>query len=125
MSRGRRTLGLTAGALGVAAAGGAAAKLVQQQRVMARRGAGETVAFGELRSPGLKVVTDDGIDLHVEIDEPTAPPAPGEPDLTVVFVHGYTLTLDSWHFQRAAYRGEVRTVFFDLRSHGRSARAPG
>ncbi|WP_224766159.1 alpha/beta fold hydrolase [Nocardioides campestrisoli] len=125
MSRGRRTLGLTAGALGVAAAGGAAAKLAQQRRVMARRGAGEAVGFGELRSPGLKVVTDDGIDLHVEIDEPDAPPAPGEPDLTVVFVHGYTLTLDSWHFQRAAYRGEIRTVFYDLRSHGRSARAPG
>ena len=48
------------------------------------------------------------------------------PELTVVFVHGYSLNLDSWHFQRAAYRGLVRTVFYDQRSHGRSGRStPG
>jgi pimeloyl-ACP methyl ester carboxylesterase len=40
-----------------------------------------------------------------------------------VFVHGYALNLDSWHFQRAAYRGLVRTVFYDQRSHGRSGRS--
>jgi pimeloyl-ACP methyl ester carboxylesterase len=44
----------------------------------------------------------------------------------VVFVHGYSLTLDSWHFQRAAYRGRVRAVYYDQRSHGRSGRStPG
>ena len=43
-----------------------------------------------------------------------------------MFVHGYSLTLDSWHFQRAAYRGRVRTVYYDQRSHGRSGRStPG
>ncbi len=48
------------------------------------------------------------------------------PELTVVFIHGYSLTLDSWHFQRAAYRGQVRTVYYDQRSHGRSGRSsPG
>ena len=30
---------------------------------------------------------------------------PGSTGLTVVFVHGYALNLDCWHFQRAAYRG--------------------
>jgi pimeloyl-ACP methyl ester carboxylesterase len=40
-----------------------------------------------------------------------------------VFVHGYSLNLDCWHFQRAGYRGLVRTVFYDQRSHGRSGRA--
>jgi pimeloyl-ACP methyl ester carboxylesterase len=45
-------------------------------------------------------------------------PAP----VTVVFSHGYCLNQDSWHFQRAALRGLVRTVFWDQRSHGRSAR---
>jgi pimeloyl-ACP methyl ester carboxylesterase len=113
--------GLAAGALGVAAAG-TAARMVQHQRVIARQGAGDATPFGELRSPGLKVVTDDGIDLHVEIDEPASR---GDHDLTVVFVHGYTLNLDSWHFQRAAYRGQLRTVFYDQRSHGRSARSAG
>ena len=57
----------------------------------------------------------------------TGTPARAEaPELTVVFVHGYSLTLDSWHFQRAAYRGLVRTVYYDQRSHGRSGRStPG
>ncbi|MFF8313992.1 alpha/beta fold hydrolase [Streptomyces lydicus] len=41
---------------------------------------------------------------------------------TVVFSHGYCLNQDSWHFQRAALRGTVRTVHWDQRSHGRSAR---
>ena len=43
--------------------------------------------------------------------------------LTVVFVHGFALTLDCWHFQRAAYRGLVRAVYYDQRSHGRSGRS--
>ncbi|MFJ4875138.1 alpha/beta fold hydrolase [Streptomyces sp. NPDC088745] len=44
------------------------------------------------------------------------------PPVTVVFSHGYCLNQDSWHFQRAALRGRVRTVHWDQRSHGRSAR---
>lgn len=48
------------------------------------------------------------------------PPAPP----TVVFTHGYCLSQDVWHFQRAALRGAVRTVYWDQRSHGRSGRAP-
>ena len=43
--------------------------------------------------------------------------------VTVVFVHGFCLNLDCWHFQRAAYRGRVRAVYYDQRSHGRSARS--
>jgi pimeloyl-ACP methyl ester carboxylesterase len=42
--------------------------------------------------------------------------------VTVVFSHGYCLNQDSWHFQRAALRGVVRTVHWDQRSHGRSDR---
>ena len=34
----------------------------------------------------------------------------------MVFVHGYSLNLDCWHFQRAAYRGQMRTVFYDQRA---------
>jgi pimeloyl-ACP methyl ester carboxylesterase len=65
------------------------------------------------------------VDLHVEIDEPDAfgGVAATDDSLTVIFVHGYSLNLDCWHFQRAAYRGQVRTVFYDQRSHGRSARS--
>jgi len=44
-------------------------------------------------------------------------------DLTVVWIHGYALNLDNWHFQRKHFRGRVRQVFYDLRSHGRSSRS--
>jgi pimeloyl-ACP methyl ester carboxylesterase len=119
-----RIFGTVVGAAGLAAAAGAVG-IARQNRIIGNRAAGEEVAFGALHSPRRVVVADDAIDLHVEIDEPED--FGGEPatddDLTVVFVHGYSLNLDSWHFQRAAYRGQVRTVFYDQRSHGRSARS--
>ena len=129
----RRVIGSVAGALGVAAAGGAVS-LLRQQRSISRR-AGEDVAFGSLRSEPTTVVADDGVPLHVEIDEVDQTHEldrtgrlfrrvrGGPPDVTVVFVHGFCLNLDCWHFQRAAYRNLVRTVFFDQRSHGRSGRS--
>ncbi|WP_425314681.1 alpha/beta fold hydrolase [Streptacidiphilus jiangxiensis] len=48
---------------------------------------------------------------------------PPTPPLTVVFVHGYCLNQDSWHFQREAFRDGLRLVFYDQRSHGRSERS--
>lgn len=65
----------------------------------------------------LSVVADDGTYLHIEIDEAE------NNDITIVFAHGYALNLNSWYFQRAALRGRARLVFYDQRSHGRSARA--
>ncbi len=119
MSRRRRVLAGMAGALGVAAAG-TAVQVVRQRRVIARRGHGEAVRLGSLRSAPRTVVAEDGVPLHVEVDEHhgNAPDA-----LTLVFVHGFALNLDCWHFQRAGYRGLIRTVFYDQRSHGRSGRS--
>lgn len=129
MSRaGRRIAGLAAGAVGVAVAG-AAADVRRRRREIGRRGVDDT-PFGSLRSTPTNVIASDGVPLHVEVDE--LEPAPGgtprrgrrrtaeAPPLTVVFVHGFALNLDCWHFQRAAYRGLFRTVFYDQRSHGRS-----
>jgi pimeloyl-ACP methyl ester carboxylesterase len=119
-----RIFGTVVGAAGLAAAAGAVG-IARQNRIIGNRAAGEAVAFGELHSAPIVVVADDAVDLHVEIDEPAdhgGRPATDD-DLTVVFVHGYSLNLDCWHFQRAAYRGQVRTVFYDQRSHGRSARS--
>ncbi|WP_182377559.1 alpha/beta hydrolase [Nocardioides sp. WS12] len=133
MKRGR-ILGSVAGALGLAAAG-TAVGVVRQQRQIGRR-AGEDIPFGTLRSPEISIVAEDGVRLYVEVDEvdvatpATAATGPLErllrrtkddtPPVTVVFVHGFCLNLDCWHFQRAAYRGLVRTVYYDQRSHGRS-----
>ena len=127
----KRILGAVGGALGLAAAG-TAIGLVRQQREISRR-AGEDLPFGSLHSAPMTVVADDGVPLHVEIDELETTDEPGRRRLfprtggpepvTVVFAHGYCLNLDCWHFQRAAYRGLVRTVFYDQRSHGRSGRS--
>jgi pimeloyl-ACP methyl ester carboxylesterase len=117
--------GLAAGAVGAAAAG-TAYRLARRGLVISRRGAGDRTPFGSLHSAPMSVIADDGVDLHVEVDECAARGRRAIPKLTVVFVHGYSLSLDSWHFQRAAYRGRVRSVFYDQRSHGRSGRStPG
>lgn len=130
MSVRRRIAGVAAGALGVAVAG-TAVEVARRRRVIARRGAGDRTAFGSLRSAPLTVVASDGVPLHVEVDEFTddggkARHRSGRVDgaaLTVVFCHGYALNLDCWHFQRAGYRGLVRAVYYDQRSHGRSGRS--
>jgi pimeloyl-ACP methyl ester carboxylesterase len=126
----RRVLGVAAGAVGVAAAG-TVLRVAQRRRIIARRGVGDATPFGSLRADPLTVVADDGVPLHDEIDELDREAVGGKglrarrrhTELTVVFVHGYALNLDSWHFQRAAYRGLVRAVYYDQRSHGRSGRS--
>jgi pimeloyl-ACP methyl ester carboxylesterase len=68
--------------------------------------------------PGSRtVVTDDGVRLHVEVDDAAS-------GLTVVFAHGFTARLAEWELQRAALRGRARLVFWDQRGHGRSAATP-
>jgi pimeloyl-ACP methyl ester carboxylesterase len=119
-SRRLKVLGAV-GAVGIAAAG-TAVGLLRQQRSVARD-AGDSVPLGSLHTPPITVVADDGLPLHVEVEEADEAADAGggrTPSVTVVFVHGYCLNLDSWHFQRAAYRGLVRAVYYDQRSHGRS-----
>jgi pimeloyl-ACP methyl ester carboxylesterase len=113
----RRFLSASVGAVGFAAAG-AGVGVVRRRREIERRTSTEDPAFGSLRSDPISVVTDDGVPLHVEVDEVDDSP------VTLVFCHGYALELDCWHFQRQHYRGRVRTVFYDQRSHGRSGRSP-
>jgi pimeloyl-ACP methyl ester carboxylesterase len=108
-------IGAGATAVGLAAAG-AGVGVARQRRRIIRRG-GPAPDFGSLRSDPVTVVADDGTPLHVEVDE-------ADSEVTVVFCHGYALTLDCWHFQREHYRGRVRTVFYDQRSHGRSGKSP-
>jgi pimeloyl-ACP methyl ester carboxylesterase len=121
-------LGAIGTAIGLGAAGTAVA-IARQQRAISHRPAAH-VPFGSLRSKPLTVVADDGLALHVEIDEVHPPDRSPKrrwgadaPEVTVVFVHGLCLNLDCWHYQRAAYRGLVRSVYYDQRSHGRSGRS--
>src|SRR6195952_5859933 len=65
--------------------------------------------------PGSRTVTtDDGVPLHVEVDEGPAGA------ITVVFSHRFTARLAEWDLQRAAVRDRARLVLWDQRGHGRS-----
>ncbi|SEG33666.1 Pimeloyl-ACP methyl ester carboxylesterase [Thermomonospora echinospora] len=128
-SRNRRRLGIAGAVAGLGAAGVGAAVGTRRFVVGRRRFHPDPEAeepFGRLRGRPLTVLADDGLPLHVEIDEQ---PGEGVP-LTVVFCHGYTLNQDMWHYQRRDLtRGmppgspPMRLVFWDQRSHGRSGRS--
>jgi len=117
----RRYAGLAGGTAGVVAAGAATALLAERQRLWKRR-VTSLQPFGSLRGERRTVIADDGLELHAEIDEPAdGLAASAQPAL--VFVHGYALNLDCWHFQRAALRSRYRLMLYDQRSHGRSGRS--
>ena len=116
--------GLIGGAVGVLAAG-AAVGLAAQRYAIGRLRTGDDPAadepYGRLPADRTRiVVADDGVPLHVEEVGPVGAP------LTVVFVHGYTLEMGAWHYQRLDLAGmtdpALRMVFYDQRSHGRSGR---
>jgi pimeloyl-ACP methyl ester carboxylesterase len=46
-------------------------------------------------------------------------------DPLLVFAHGFSLDLTSWHYQWIGLSERFRCVLFDFRSHGRSGRAAG
>ena len=121
LSLGRAASGIGV-TLGVAAAGAAVGFAAERYAIGRSLRGDDPYAdepLGTLRGAPYTMETDDGVHIHVEIDEPD-----GRPDLTVVFTHGYALNLDSWHFQRRDLRGRARLVFWDQRSHGRSSHAP-
>jgi len=113
---------LAAGALAAGAGMLAAGGLAERLRGLGRRpDQQDAQALGGLRGEPVTVLAEDGVPLHVEVDDATRE-GQGS-DLTVIFCHGYVLTADSWHFQRRDLRGLGRLVFWDQRSHGRSGRA--
>ena len=140
-SRGH-TAGVVGTVIGLAAAGTAAGVAVS--RVAARRvraaelSGGKRLADARLREDDplggasraadrtALVQADDGVLLSVEEIGPRDAP------LSVVFVHGYTLSMASWAFQRRTlaaelatangHRPDARLVFYDQRGHGSSGR---
>ncbi|GGK77577.1 hypothetical protein Sme01_43530 [Sphaerisporangium melleum] len=115
----RRRVGIAGAVFGTASAGLAATALAKRYvvgRIRLRPDLEASEPFGELRGRRTTVTTSDGAELYAEVDGPEDAP------LTVVFCHGYTLNLDSWHYQRRDLRDRYRLVFWDQRCHGRSAR---
>lgn len=127
-----KNAGLIGGLVGVAAAGVAAGLAVERFAVGRVRKAGDddpyaTEPFALLPADGERIVTgQDGVELYTEVVEPDRDAA--EPDLTVIFVHGFCLDMGTWHFQRrelARLRNpRFRMVFYDQPGHGRSSRKP-
>nr|WP_202422289.1 alpha/beta hydrolase [Gordonia sp. SID5947] len=118
-------------ALGAVAAGGVARNVARRRtadRVDPFAGVDFTTLYDD---PASTVTTDDGVDLAVRtvITGPPGADPTGDPELTVIFVHGFSLRLASWHFQRYELARRwtdrrIRMVFFDHRGHGRSGPAP-
>jgi pimeloyl-ACP methyl ester carboxylesterase len=115
-------LGIGLAAAGVAAAAGIAAGRVTKERHARLSVLAPAGAYAHTPDKELVVVADDGVPLHVEVDEPdTDTAAPDKP--TVVFSHGFCLSLESWVLQRKALiRDGYRVVAWDQRGHGRSGR---
>ena len=117
-----------AGLVGRVVVGGAAAAAAAGGIVLSRRRRSvpdDPQPFGSVRGDVQEVKADDGLLLHAEVDEVAPYDSVADPGnrATVVFVHGFALTSDCWHFQRLAFRGKRRMVFYDQRSHGRSGRS--
>jgi pimeloyl-ACP methyl ester carboxylesterase len=107
--------------LGVLAAGATIGWL--SERILVKRplsGALTVTGFGSQRAEPRVLTVDDGVELYVEIDD--APADATYAPLTAIFLHGYALNLDCWHFQRQELAGEVRSVYVDQRGHGRAGR---
>jgi pimeloyl-ACP methyl ester carboxylesterase len=114
--------GLIGAALGVVATGaavGLAAERYAVGRTRLRPDPDAAEPFFALPADRTRrVVTEDGVPLHVE----EVGPADAEP--TVVLVHGYTQEMAVWHYQRKALAADNpgRVVLYDQRAHGRSGR---
>lgn len=79
---------------------------------------GSEIPLGSLLGLESVVVADDGLELHVSTDPAEQP---DDQDLTLVFLHGSLENMHFWHYQRLAFRGKVRSVYYDARAHGQTA----
>lgn len=99
---------------------------------------GSAAGLGVVRTaarPGREIYPDEDFDsmlrdrrsiVHAEDGVPLVvrEVGPAQAPLTVVFVHGYCLSQQSWHFQRRdleeRWSENARLVFYDQRGHGES-----
>jgi len=122
-----RWVGLLGGVVGLVAAGAAAGITLERYVVNRSRQLADDPyvdePFGQLTAErGMTVRGEDDVDIFVEIIDPPD----GEPDLTVIFVHGWCLDMGTFHFQRRYLPGmtdpRLRMIFYDQPGHGRSGR---
>ncbi|MCH5642158.1 MULTISPECIES: alpha/beta fold hydrolase [unclassified Gordonia (in: high G+C Gram-positive bacteria)] len=127
-------IGWLAGVAGVAGLGGVAAagaaRNLARKRVAGKVDPYADVDFTTIYADAASTVeTDDGLELAVRTVDLGGVADGATPELTVIFVHGFSLRMASWHFQRLQLAEEwadrdYRLVFFDHRGHGKSDPAP-
>jgi pimeloyl-ACP methyl ester carboxylesterase len=114
MSRRRAAL-VTAGLAASAIAGGAVGKVILGRRQPDPE-ASEPLSLLPPEDLG-PIESFDGTELAVR--------AAGDPRRpALVFVHGFSLDMTTWHYQWTALSERFRCVLFDLRCHGRSGAPP-
>jgi pimeloyl-ACP methyl ester carboxylesterase len=119
----RKLTGVTGVAAGAVAAGVGTVVMAEKiavGRIRLRPDPAVGEPFGDIRGEAMTVRADDGLPLHVEVSDP---PGVTSPAVAIIFCHGYTLNQDVWYYQRAGLARIARLVFWDQRSHGRSARS--
>ena len=112
---GKRTAIVTAGLAAGAVATGMIGRTILVRRRRSDHEAGEPLAMLPPEDLG-PVTSFDGTELAVRASGDAGRPA-------IVFVHGFSLDMTTWHYQWTALSERFRCVLFDLRSHGRSAKA--
>ena len=113
-----RRLRRTAIGVGVAAAAAAGAVVAERAAVRRLRGRADPDAGEDLRelpAEQMEVTSFDGTELHVRMAGPKDAP-------TLVFLHGFSLDMTTWHFQWKYFSDRFRCVLVDQRAHGRSSK---
>jgi pimeloyl-ACP methyl ester carboxylesterase len=104
------------------AAGAVASGVIGRTVLNARRRKDDPEAHEQLSTPPPEdlgtVRSFDGTELAVRAAGDPARPA-------IVFVHGFSLDMTTWHYQWKELSSRYRCILFDFRSHGRSGRAAG
>ncbi len=115
-------IGLAAAVVGgtvIAGAGLAGRKALERSRAHAVTAPDKVHVFPFEAGKVAAVPANDGLVLHVEIDEPEGWTPESGP--TVVLAHGFVLNLSSWiHQRRELVEEGYRVVSYDQRNHGLS-----
>lgn len=117
MRRGR-AVALGAAAMAAGVVGGVLAGRSSVRRHRGRPDPEASEAFGVLPPEDLGPIRAfDGTDLTVRAAGPRDAPV-------LLFSHGITLDMTTWHYQWRSFSDRYRCVLFDHRCHGRSGRPP-
>lgn len=112
----RRQLTRAATIAGLLTAGGGAVLAQRRHMGAIARDPERTVLEQPIEGEPRSIRSADGTELHAEVFGPADAPL-------LVLIHGWTETLQIWTYEIRELAGDFRIVAYDLRGHGKSARA--